>query len=81
MDLKFFDVSQIDFNLHILSSGWNTNNFNSDDDFSSSQKYLQQQKINGIVFKDFVMISAFTTSETAVKPFAVTKWPCPRHNH
>lgn len=39
-------------------------------------KFLQR-----IVLKDFVMISAFTTSETAVKPFAVTKWPCPRHNH
>ena len=23
--MKFFDVSKIDFNLHILSSGWNIN--------------------------------------------------------
>ena len=35
----------------------------------------------GIKLDNFVMLKNFTTSETAVKPFAVTKWFCPCHNH
>ena len=49
--------------------------------FSYPAKVIATKFLHRIVLKNCVMISGFTTSETAVKPFAVTKWPCPRHNH